>query len=64
MEIFASKMEDAITKLVDMDVPAGVMALDPAVAKRYLACGASFVAVAVDLVMLAEAVADIRNRFS
>ena len=55
---------DAITKLVDMDVPAGVMALDPAVAKRYLACGASFVAVAVDLVMLAEAVADIRNRFS
>jgi 4-hydroxy-2-oxoheptanedioate aldolase len=55
---------DAITELVDMDVPAGVMALDPAVAERYLACGATFVAVAVDLVMLAEAVADIRNRFS
>ena len=55
---------DAITELVDMDVPAGVMALDPAVAERYLACGASFVAVAVDLVMLADAVADIHNRFS
>ena len=55
---------EAITKLLDMDVPAGVMALDPAVAERYLACGASFVAVAVDLVMLADAVADIRNRFS
>ena len=55
---------DAITELVDMDVPAGVMALDPAVAERYLACGASFVADAVDLVMLADAVADIRNRFS
>ena len=53
---------DAITELVDMDVPAGVMALDPAVAERYLACGTSFVAVAVDLVMLADAVADIRNR--
>lgn len=55
---------EAIAKLVDMDVPAGIMALDPAVAERYLACGASFVAVAVDLVLLAEAVADIRNRFS
>lgn len=53
---------DAITELVDMAVPAGVMALDPAVAERYLACGASFVAVAVDLVILADAVADIRNR--
>jgi 4-hydroxy-2-oxoheptanedioate aldolase len=55
---------EAIKKLLGMDVPAGVMALDPAVAERYLACGASFVAVAVDLVMLADAVADIRNRFS
>ena len=55
---------EAITELVDMDVPAGVMALGPAVAERYLACGASFVAVAVDLVVLAEAVADIRRRFS
>ena len=55
---------DAITELVDMAVPAGVMALDPAMAERYLACGASFVAVAVDLVMLADAVADIHNRFS
>ena len=54
---------EAIAKLVDKEVPAGVMALDPDVAERYLACGASFVAVAVDLVMLAEAVSDIRNRF-
>ena len=55
---------DALKKLADMDVPVGVMALDPAVAERYLVCGASFVAVAVDLVVLKEAVADIRNRFS
>lgn len=55
---------EAIARLVDMGVPAGVMALDPTVAERYLANGASFVAVAVDLVLLAEAVADIRNRFS
>lgn len=55
---------EAITQLADMDVPAGVMALDPAVAERYLACRASFVAVAVDLVLLADAVADIRNYLS
>jgi 4-hydroxy-2-oxoheptanedioate aldolase len=55
---------DAITRLVDMGVPAGVMALDPKIADRYISSGASFVAVAVDLVLLSEAVADIRNCFS
>ena len=55
---------EAIRRLVDMDVPAGVMALDPHVADRYLALGATFVAVAVDLVVLADAVRDIRTRFT
>ena len=54
----------AIKRLVELDVPAGVMALDPDVADRYLALGATFVAVAVDLVVLADAICDIRNRFS
>ena len=54
----------AIARLGELGVPAGVMALDPDVADRYLASGASFVAVAVDLVLLADAVADIRKRFS
>jgi 4-hydroxy-2-oxoheptanedioate aldolase len=54
----------AITRLVEMDVPAGVMALDPDVAGQYLALGASFVAVAVDLVLIAGAVADMRKRFT
>ncbi|SMX42258.1 HpcH/HpaI aldolase family protein [Octadecabacter ascidiaceicola] len=54
----------AITDLVDMGVPAGVMALDPDVADRYLALGATFVAVAVDLVLLADAVAVIHKRFN
>jgi 4-hydroxy-2-oxoheptanedioate aldolase len=40
------------------------MALDPDVADRYLALGATFVAVAVDLVVLADAVSDIRTRFT
>ena len=54
----------AIADLVDMGMPTGVMALDPDVADRYMASGASFVAVAVDLVLLADAVSKIRNRFS
>jgi 4-hydroxy-2-oxoheptanedioate aldolase len=54
---------DAIKSLVDMGVPAGVMALNPDTAKRYLALGASFVAVAVDLVLLAKAVRDTRALF-
>ena len=57
-------VSNAIKRLVDMGVPAGVMALDPDVADRYLALGASFVAVAVDLVVLADAVSNIRNRFT
>ncbi len=57
-------ISDAIAVLVDMGIPAGVMALDPDVADRYMASGATFVAVAVDLVLLADAVSNIRNRFS
>ena len=55
---------DAIKRLSEMGVPAGVMALDPDVADRYLTSGASFVAVAVDLVLLADAVANVRGRFA
>ena len=57
-------VSDAINRLVDMDIPAGVMALDPDVADRYLTAGASLVAVAVDLVLLADAVANVRGRFA
>lgn len=52
---------EAIRKLVRLGVPAGVMALDSDVAGRYLAAGATFVAVAVDLVLLADAVARVKN---
>ena len=54
---------DAIRKLVEMGVPAGVMALNPETAKRYISLGASFVAVAVDLVLLAKALRDTRALF-
>jgi 4-hydroxy-2-oxoheptanedioate aldolase len=57
-------VSDAINRLGEMGVPAGVMALDPDIADRYLALGVTFVAVAVDLVVLADAVRDIRTRFT
>jgi 4-hydroxy-2-oxoheptanedioate aldolase len=57
-------VSEAIESLVELGVPAGVMALDPVFADRYLALGATFVAVAVDLVVLADSMAKIRNRFA
>jgi 4-hydroxy-2-oxoheptanedioate aldolase len=54
---------DAIKRLVEIGVPAGVMALDPDAADRYVTLGATFVAVAVDLVLLADAVKTIKDRF-
>ncbi len=56
-------VSDTITRLVAMGVPAGVMSLDVKTAQRYIDLGASFVAVAVDLVLLARAVADIQGQF-
>ena len=55
-------VSDAIRKLVRIGVPAGVMALEADDADSYLKCGATFVAVAVDLVLLADAVAKVRKR--
>lgn len=54
---------DAIARLVSRGTPAGVMALDPKVAKRLLQHGATFVATAVDLVLLADSVDNARKRF-
>ena len=54
---------EAIKQLVQLGVPAGVMALDADVAERHLEAGSTFVAVAVDLVLLADAVARVRNSF-
>jgi 4-hydroxy-2-oxoheptanedioate aldolase len=54
---------NAIKALVEMGVPAGVMALNPKTAKRYITLGACFVAVAVDLVLLADAARTTRALF-
>lgn len=54
---------NALERLATMDVPAGIMALDPAVARHYIDNGSVFTAVGVDLVLLADAVAELRSRF-
>jgi 4-hydroxy-2-oxoheptanedioate aldolase len=56
-------VEGAIKRLVALGVPAGVMALEPAMAERYRSVGACFIAVAVDLVLLADAVKSSRGVF-
>lgn len=54
---------DAFKRLAAMGVPAGIMALDPAVARHYIDNGSVFTAVGVDLVLLADAVAELRGKF-
>ncbi len=55
---------DGIKRLGAIDVPAGVMALDPKTAQRYMDQGASFVAVAVDLALLTNAIGTLKAHFS
>jgi 4-hydroxy-2-oxoheptanedioate aldolase len=52
-----------IKRLQTVDVPAGLMSLDPDAAKDYFEMGASFVAVGVDLILLADAARHLRRAF-
>lgn len=56
-------VETAIKRLVALGVPAGVMALNADLARHYQSVGARFIAVAVDLVLLADAVKAARRDF-
>ncbi|MEW9919351.1 HpcH/HpaI aldolase/citrate lyase family protein [Marimonas sp. MJW-29] len=56
-------IEDGLARLAALDVPGGLMALDPEEAKHFMGKGSRFTAVGVDLVLLAEAVAALRARF-
>lgn len=56
-------IESGIERLQAVNVPAGVMALDVDMAKHFMAKGALFTAVGVDLVILAQAVANLREQF-
>lgn len=57
-------IDDTIDRLKGWDVPWGIMSLDPEAAKGYIAKGAAFVAVGVDLVLLADTVGQLRGAFS
>jgi 4-hydroxy-2-oxoheptanedioate aldolase len=57
-------ISDVISRLKAIGVPWGIMGLVPEVAKGYIAQGASFVAVGVDLVLLADAVKTLHGTFS
>jgi 4-hydroxy-2-oxoheptanedioate aldolase len=56
-------IDDALARLGAVGVPAGIMALDPVEAARCIAMGSVMTAVGVDLVLLADAVARLRERF-
>lgn len=57
-------IKDAIRRLQAIDVPVGLMALDPVAAKSYIALGVDFTAVGVDLVMLADSAKALRQTFA
>jgi 4-hydroxy-2-oxoheptanedioate aldolase len=56
-------IEDGIQRILKAGKAAGVIATDEALARRYLACGASFVAVGVDALLLMRASRDLAARF-
>ncbi len=56
-------IDGLLATLDDLGMPAGILVLDPEEAKRYIAAGTAFTAVGVDLVLLADAVADLRAMF-
>jgi 2-dehydro-3-deoxy-L-rhamnonate aldolase len=51
-------IEDAIRRICASGKAAGFLAPDPAVAKHYLKCGANFLAIAVDTMLLTQAMTD------
>ncbi|WP_224816082.1 HpcH/HpaI aldolase/citrate lyase family protein [Hasllibacter sp. MH4015] len=58
-----SVIEGAFDTLKRLNVPIGIMALNPEDAKRYIALGATMTAVGVDLVLLADSIAALRATF-
>ena len=56
-------IENAFQRLARIEVPAGIMSLDPKAAAKYIAIGSVFTAVGVDLVLLADALCALRRKF-
>ena len=56
-------IRDAIARLAGINVPSGVMALEPGLARDFIAAGVGFTAVGVDLVLLVQAARALRAGF-
>lgn len=56
-------IEDGIARLKAMGVAPGVLTLDPAVSRRYIAAGTAFTALGVDLALMIQAVEKLRAEF-
>lgn len=54
---------EAITRLNAFGVPAGIVATDAAIARRWMDIGTGFTAIGIDLVILAHAVTALRDGF-
>ncbi|WP_298822717.1 HpcH/HpaI aldolase/citrate lyase family protein [uncultured Roseibium sp.] len=58
-----SAIKNAFERLKAMSVPYGILTLDPDAAGNYMSQGTAFTAVGVDLALLADAVAALKERF-
>ena len=58
-----AEIDKALAKLAELDVPSGILWLDPAEAKRFIDAGTAFTAVGVDIAVLADQVRALRDRF-
>lgn len=56
-------IEQAIQRIIQAGKAAGILVSDPELIKRYQACGATFIAVGVDTVLLAKAAAALAAEF-
>jgi 4-hydroxy-2-oxoheptanedioate aldolase len=56
-------IEDAIARLKNVGVPAGILTADEAFARHCIALGTTFTAVGLDLVLLSRGVRELRGRF-
>jgi 4-hydroxy-2-oxoheptanedioate aldolase len=56
-------IDQAIEQLQSLGVPSGILTLDTAESASFINQGTNFTAVGVDLALLANAVADLRQRF-
>jgi 4-hydroxy-2-oxoheptanedioate aldolase len=56
-------IDDAIRRIKNAGKPPGILALDEAMAKRYIAMGCRFVAVGVDAMLLSRAARDLAQKF-